>query len=138
MALPLDAHALQRVSDMFAPAVSKIWLEIGFGGGEHLIWQAARNRDAGLIGCEPFEDGVVKVLGAIDTEGLANVKVHADDGRPLLRLLPEASVDRSLHPFSRPMAQETASQAPARFDTKRLPSLPASCGLAVNFASRRT
>ena len=94
MALPLDAHALQRVSDMFAPAVNKIWLEIGFGGGEHLIWQAAHNRDVGLIGCEPFEDGVVKVLDAIDTEGLANIRIHADDGRPLLRLLPEASVDR--------------------------------------------
>jgi tRNA (guanine-N7-)-methyltransferase len=94
MALPLDAHTLQRVSAVFAPAVNQIWLEIGFGGGEHLIWQAAHNRDVGLIGCEPFEDGVVKVLDAIDTENLANIRIHADDGRPLLRLLPEASVDR--------------------------------------------
>jgi tRNA (guanine-N7-)-methyltransferase len=94
VALPLEAHALQHVSDMFAPAVTNIWLEIGFGGGEHLIWQATHNPDAGLIGCEPFEDGVVKVLSAVDTEGLANVRVHVDDGRPLLRLLPEASVDR--------------------------------------------
>lgn len=94
VALPLDAHTLQRVSDMFAPAANKIWLEIGFGGGEHLIWQATHNLDAGLIGCEPFEDGVVKVLSAVQAERLANVRVHADDGRPLLRLLPEASVDR--------------------------------------------
>ena len=102
MALPLDAHALQRVSKVFAPAVNQIWLEIGFGGGEHLIWQAAHNRDVGLIGCEPFEDGVVKVLDAIDTEGLANIRVHADDGRPLLRLLPEASVDRAFILFPDP------------------------------------
>ena len=94
VALPLDARTLQRVSDMFVPATNKIWLEIGFGGGEHLIWQATHNPDAGLIGCEPFEDGVVKVLSAVQAEGLANVRVHADDGRPLLRLLPEASVDR--------------------------------------------
>ena len=81
VALPPDAHALQRVSNMFAPAVKKIWLEIGFGGGEHLIAEATHNPDVGLIGCEPFEDGVVKVLSAVDTEGLANVRIHADDGR---------------------------------------------------------
>jgi len=102
VALPLDTDALQRVSKMFAPAVNQIWLEIGFGGGEHLIWQAAHNRDVGLIGCEPFEDGVVKVLDAIDTEGLANIRVHADDGRPLLRLLPKASVDRAFILFPDP------------------------------------
>jgi tRNA (guanine-N7-)-methyltransferase len=102
VALPPDAHALQRVSNMFAPAVKKIWLEIGFGGGEHLIWQATHNPDVGLIGCEPFEDGVVKVLSAVDTEGLANVRIHADDGRPLLRLLPEAGVDRAFVLFPDP------------------------------------
>ena len=87
---------------MFVPAVNQIWLEIGFGGGEHLIWQAAHNRDVGLIGCEPFEDGVVKVLNAVDTEGLANIRVHADDVRPLLRLLPEGSVDRAFILFPDP------------------------------------
>lgn len=102
VALPLDARALQRASEMFAPAVNKIWLEIGFGGGEHLIWQATHNPDAGLIGCEPFEDGVVKVLSAVDAEGLVNVRVHADDCRPLLRLLPEASVDRAFILFPDP------------------------------------
>ena len=102
VALPCDAHALQRLPDVFAPAVNKIWLEIGFGGGEHLIWQATHNREIGLIGCEPFEDGVVKVLDAVDTEDLANVKVHADDGRPLLRLLPEGGVDRAFVLFPDP------------------------------------
>ena len=94
VALPRDAAGLQRPAELFTPPAGKLWLEIGFGGGEHLIWQATHNPNVGLIGCEPFEDGVVKVLSAVDSGRLANIRVHADDGRPLLRLLPDASVDR--------------------------------------------
>jgi tRNA (guanine-N7-)-methyltransferase len=94
IALPNDVGALCQPTGLFASPVKQVWLEIGFGGGEHLIWQATHNPHVGLIGCEPFEDGVVKVLNAVDTDRLANIKVHADDGRPLLRMLPEASIDR--------------------------------------------
>ena len=55
-----------RLGELFAPPVEDVWLEIGFGGGEHLLWQARANPDVGLIGCEPFQDGVVKVLSAIE------------------------------------------------------------------------
>ncbi len=79
---------------LFAPAVRQVWLEIGFGGGEHLLWQSEHHRDIGLIGAEPFEDGVVKVLAAIEDQRRANVLVHADDARDLLRWLPPASLDR--------------------------------------------
>lgn len=102
VALPRDADALQHPAALFTPAASETWLEIGFGGGEHLLWQAVNNPHVGLIGCEPFEDGVVKVLSAIDAEHLANIRVHADDGRPLLRLLPTASVDRAFILFPDP------------------------------------
>ena len=73
---------------------SRTWLEIGFGGGEHLIWQADANPDVGLIGCEVFEDGVVKALSAIEEGGLANVRLSTEDARELLRHLPDASLDR--------------------------------------------
>lgn len=102
LALPDGANALQRPCSLFEPPVSQLWLEIGFGGGEHLLWQAAHNPQAGLIGCEPFEDGVVKVLSAIESTGLANIRVHADDGRPLLRMLPTSSVDRAFVLFPDP------------------------------------
>lgn len=72
----------------------RLWLEIGFGGAEHLLWQAERNRDVGLIGCEPFEDGVVKALDGIEQRGLNNIRLHADDARPLLRWLPDACLER--------------------------------------------
>ena len=79
-----------------------LWLEIGFGGGEHLLWQARHHPDVMLIGAEPFEDGVVKVLSAIEAEGLANIRLFADDVRPLIRALPDASVDRAFVLFPDP------------------------------------
>ncbi len=81
---------------------AQLWLEIGFGGGEHLIWQAAENPGVGLIGCEPFEEGVVKVLTAIEEQGLRNIRLHPDDARPLLRWLPAACIARAFILFPDP------------------------------------
>lgn len=70
------------------------WLEIGFGGGEHLIAQAKLNPDVGLIGCEPFIDGVAKALSGIEKSGLKNIRIHDSDARELLDSLKPASIDR--------------------------------------------
>ena len=78
------------------PGARETWLEIGFGGGEHLLWQATTNSSVGLIGCEPFEDGVVKALSAVEQEKLTNVRLHADDARPLLRWWLQHSLRRDL------------------------------------------
>jgi tRNA (guanine-N7-)-methyltransferase len=82
--------------------LTEIWLEIGFGGGEHLLWQARENPSVGIIGAEPFEDGVVKVLAAIEDEDLRNILVHADDARALLRWLPRDSLSRAFILFPDP------------------------------------
>ncbi len=71
-----------------------LWLEIGFGGAEHLIWQAEHHPEVRIIGCEPFEEGVVKALSAISGRDLANVRLHSDDARPLVRCLPSGSLSR--------------------------------------------
>lgn len=94
VSLPLDGACPQSLTDLFAPGVSRVWLEIGFGGGEHLLWQARANADIGLIGCEVFEDGVVKVLAGVEEGGISNVKVCDEDARALLRWLPGGSVER--------------------------------------------
>ena len=78
------------------------WLEIGFGGAEHLVWQAEQNPNIAMIGAEPFEDGVVKALAAIEDKGLKNIRLHADDVRPLLRWLREASIGRAFILFPDP------------------------------------
>lgn len=85
-----------------APSIGEVWLEIGFGGAEHLLWQARHNPGVGLIGCEPFEDGVVKALAGIDEHALRNLRLHPDDARPLLRWLPEASISRTCVLFPDP------------------------------------
>ena len=72
-----------------------VWLEIGFGGGEHLVHQATENPDAGLIGCEPFINGVAMLLGKIREAGVTNLRVHPGDVRDLFDVLPEASVARA-------------------------------------------
>ncbi|MBP5858219.1 tRNA (guanosine(46)-N7)-methyltransferase TrmB [Marivibrio halodurans] len=83
-------------SACFDAEVRAVWLEIGFGAGEHLLAQARANPDIGLIGCEPFVNGVAKVLQAVEAEPeLGNrLRLFDDDARLLLRALPEASIDR--------------------------------------------
>ncbi|MFA5898781.1 MAG: tRNA (guanosine(46)-N7)-methyltransferase TrmB [Hyphomicrobium sp.] len=88
--------------DLFSPPVRRVWLEIGFGGGEHLIWQARANPEVGLIGCEVFEEGVVKALSGVETHRLGNVRVCDQDARAALRWLPAASVERAFILFPDP------------------------------------
>jgi len=85
---------LGMASGRFAQTNPPVWLEIGFGGGEHLIWQARQNPGVVLIGSEPYQDGVLKVLNAVADGGLDHVRLLADDVRPFLRTLPPASLDR--------------------------------------------
>lgn len=70
------------------------WLEIGFGGGEHLAEQAARRPDVRLLGAEPFENGVASALRWIDERGLTNVRIHAGDAREVLNAIPDGALAR--------------------------------------------
>jgi tRNA (guanine-N7-)-methyltransferase len=93
------------VTDESLPGIlagGKVWLEIGFGGGEHLAGQAARNPEVTIIGCEPFLNGVGSLLRHIEDNGLKNVRVVADDARPLIDTLPDASLDRIFILFADP------------------------------------
>lgn len=76
------------------PQAEEIWLEIGFGGGEHLAFQAGRHPNVGVIGAEPFVNGVAKLLMRIEEENLANVRIHFGDARPLMETLPDAALTR--------------------------------------------
>jgi tRNA (guanine-N7-)-methyltransferase len=71
-----------------------VWLEIGFGGGEHLAAQAAAHPGIGFIGCEVFDNGVARLVAAVARQGLGNVRIFADDARLLLAALPAQSVER--------------------------------------------
>ena len=79
-----------------------VWLEIGFGNGEHLLEQAARHPDTGLIGCEPFVNGVSAVLSAIIATQADNIRLFTQDARFLLNGLPDRSIDRAFVLFADP------------------------------------
>ena len=76
------------------PDAAEVWLEIGFGGGEHMAAQAGRRPDVLLLGAEPFQNGVASALRHIDEAALRNVRVHDGDARELMARLPDASLDR--------------------------------------------
>lgn len=79
---------------LFSKPPDDIWLEIGFGGGEHLIWQAKAHPKIGFLGCEPFVNGLARLLTQVEAEKLQNVRVFPDDARALLAALPPASLGR--------------------------------------------
>lgn len=83
---PLDMAAL-------FPAKSAYFIEIGYGGGEHLSLEARRQPDTGFIGCEVFSGGIAKLLQQIDEEELENIRLFTDDALKLLAKLPDASLD---------------------------------------------
>jgi tRNA (guanine-N7-)-methyltransferase len=94
LALDLQSACPRVLSALFPVPVSAAWLEIGFGGAEHLVWQARHHPHFGHIGCEVFEDGIVKAVSAIEEQALANVRLGIDDARDVLRWLPQASLAR--------------------------------------------
>jgi tRNA (guanine-N7-)-methyltransferase len=72
-----------------------VWLEIGFGGGEHMVHMAATHPGTGLIGCEPFVNGVAMLLGKIRAAAITNLAIHPGDVRDLFDVLPEGSVAKA-------------------------------------------
>jgi tRNA (guanine-N7-)-methyltransferase len=78
---------------LFPGPMNGFTLEIGFGGGEHLAARACQNPDRGYIGCEPFINGMAKMLGAVEREGLANVRLWDEDATALLPRIEPASLD---------------------------------------------
>ena len=73
-----------------------LWVEIGFGGGEHLVHMAKTYPDVGIIGCEPFINGVAMLLGKIREAGVTNLVVHPGDARDLFDVIPEGTVQKAL------------------------------------------
>jgi tRNA (guanine-N7-)-methyltransferase len=94
--LPSLAFDLSRpIADataLFARKPEAIWLEIGFGGSEHLIAEAEANRNCGFIGCEFFENGVAKALALIEAKKLDNIRLYCGDASALVDALPDGAL----------------------------------------------
>jgi tRNA (guanine-N7-)-methyltransferase len=80
--------------DYFSSDVQEVWLEIGFGAGEHLAWQAENHSGIGIIGVEPYVAGQAKLLSRIADRNLTNLRLYAEDARDVIAALPDASLSR--------------------------------------------
>jgi tRNA (guanine-N7-)-methyltransferase len=115
----------------FAARPRALWLEVGFGGGEHAAALARTHPDVGLIACEVFEQGLCSLLASLVAEGAeadaplpGNLRIWDDDARDLLRALPEACLDRLYLMFPDPWPK--ARHAKRRFVHPDIVSLAAS------------
>lgn len=101
--LPEDTQARIDLNGLFPAPVRDIWLEIGFGAGEHLALQVRANPAVGFIGCEPFVQGVAGLLRHLEDDGTVDrVRIFPDDARLLLDRLPDACIGRLFVLFSDP------------------------------------
>lgn len=92
--LDLKTPAPADLATLYPVAVDRIRLEIGFGGGEHLIHRALGEPGTGFIGIEPFVNSMAKLLSKVEEHGLRNIRVHDDDATVVLDWLPAASIDQ--------------------------------------------
>ncbi|MFA7413037.1 MAG: tRNA (guanosine(46)-N7)-methyltransferase TrmB [Rhizobium sp.] len=92
--LDLSAPAPPDLATLFPVPVDCLRLEIGFGGGEHLVHRAVENPSTGFIGVEPFVNSMAKLLAQVEARELHNIRVYDDDATELLDWLPEASLDQ--------------------------------------------
>jgi tRNA (guanine-N7-)-methyltransferase len=93
LAVDLAAPAPKNLATLFGAPVENFWIEIGFGGGEHLAAHALAKPLMGFIGCEPFLNGMAKAVALVDAHSLKNVRLHFNDAIDVLRWLPDGSLD---------------------------------------------
>jgi tRNA (guanine-N7-)-methyltransferase len=94
LALDLSRPAPAELRTLFAVPVAQIKVEVGFGGGEHLVREAVADPASGFIGCEPFVNGMASALALIEAASVRNIRLHHGDATDLLAWLPDRSVER--------------------------------------------
>ena len=92
--LALDLARPASLGRLFKPSVERVRLEIGFGGGEHLLHEARANPSIGFLGCEAYVNGMARALAAINAEALKNIRLHHGDALELIDWLPEGALSR--------------------------------------------
>ena len=107
--------------DPAAPLAAPLWLEIGFGAGEHLAWQAAAHPEVLLVGCEVYRNGIAALLAQIEGRDISNIRLWPEDARDLIDRLPDRSVARVFLLFPDPWPKSRHAErrfvGPANLDS---------------------
>jgi len=109
-----------RLPRVAFPGAEDVWLEVGFGSGEHTLALRAAHPGIGLIASEVFENGLCSLLGRIVPEGEEatapppeGLRLWPEDARHLVALLPDAALGRLYLMFPDPWPK--ARHAKRRF-----------------------
>ena len=102
IAIADTAPASNDPRTLFTPTTASVWLEIGYGGGEHLVAQANAHPAVGLIGCEPYLNGIASLVRQVAEGEQRNIRIFGDDARLLIDTLTDASIDRAFLLFPDP------------------------------------
>jgi tRNA (guanine-N7-)-methyltransferase len=106
LTISLTEGAMLDPRKLFAAPIDEVWLEVGFGAGEHLAYQADTHPRYGLIGSEVYEPGIAKLLTEISVRRLDNIRLFIDDARLLLAALTSRSISRVFILFPDPWPKE--------------------------------
>jgi tRNA (guanine-N7-)-methyltransferase len=100
LSIDISAPAPAALTELFDDGIENVRLEIGFGGGEHLIAEAQAFPNMGFIGCEPYVNGMAKILTQIEAQNIGNIRLFAGDAAELLAWAPPRSLTRIdlIHP----------------------------------------
>jgi len=100
LAIDIAVPPPENLTALFAAPTDSVRIEIGFGGGEHLLAESRAHPSAGFIGCEPYLNGLAKILARLEAEPVENLRLFAGDAAELLAWLPAASLERIdlIHP----------------------------------------
>jgi tRNA (guanine-N7-)-methyltransferase len=146
--LKLDLRAAIDPKNYFGAPVDDVWLEIGFGAGEHLLWQAQHHGNVGVIGAEPYQAGIAKLLsklsslahppleGRWNTELPRNLRIYEGDAHDVIEALPDASLGRVFLLFPDPWPK-TRHHKRRFIQTEMLDQFARvmKCGAEIRFAS---
>lgn len=120
LSVALPETGLLDPRTLFAAPPPSVWLEIGFGAGEHLAAQAEQHPEIGFVGSEVFENGVARLVGEVARRGLGNIRIFAEDARLLLDRLAPGSIGRAFILFPDPWPKQRHHKrrlvAPATLD----------------------
>ena len=124
LSLDIAQSAPHDLTSLFDAGIRNVRLEIGFGGGEHLVAEALAHPDTGFIGCEPYVNGMAKILAQIEARGISNIRLFAGDAAELVAWAPTHSLARIdlIHPdpwpkrrhWKRRFVQDATVEAMAR------------------------
>jgi tRNA (guanine-N7-)-methyltransferase len=100
LAVDIAGPPVADLTTLFGTAIGDVRLEIGFGGGEHLVAEAGRFPNTGFIGCEPYVNGMAKILALIEAGNIPNIRLYAGDASELLTWLPARALSQIdlIHP----------------------------------------